>query len=163
MRILALIFFVLFFKGISAQAPIEKLAQLKSIITSVNQDISFDGKLVFVSLWRGIDIESREMNKEAYRVYKIYENAKLKNGEKGTVFISVNLDDDAQSKILFVAKDGIDLNVVFSDSALIKFLESEFNLTNSQSNIVFDKTGEIKYINVSKDQIFSSLRNLITR
>lgn len=162
MRTLAVIFFVLFFKVIFAQAPSEKLEQLKTIISSINQDVDFNNKLVFVSLWKSTDAVSREFNKEAYRVYKIYENAKLKNGEKGTVFISVNLDEEFQNRQICVNKDGIEPGVVYSNVRLLELLE-EFNVRGSQDNIVFDSTGNVQYSNINKDQIFSSIRNLIIR
>lgn len=149
--------------NLCAQEPDQKFIGLKQVINKMNSEVDFNDKLVFISVWKSTDAESREINKEAYRVYKIYERAKLKNGEKGTVFISLNLDTDEQNRVFAIGKDGLDASVVYSDTQTIDFLHSQFNLSNPQNTIVFDKTGAIQYTNLSKDQIFSSLRSLITR
>jgi hypothetical protein len=162
MRILTALFF-LFSVSLFGQNNSEKLGNLKNLIETLHPTIDFKDKLVIVSVWSVEDIESRELNKEAYRVYKIYERAKLKNGEKGTVFISVLLNSDEQIRNLAINKDRIDPAVVFSETGLKNLLSSQWNITNAQSNIVFDKSGEIKFQNVPKDQLFPSLRSLITR
>ena len=56
-----------------------------------------------------------------------------------------------------------DASIVYSDTELIKIVGLDFNSANPQNIIVFDKTGDIKYSNISKDEIFSAMRNLITR
>ena len=146
-----------------AQEPNQNFKALKDAISKINPAVDFTNKLIFISAWKSTDAESREMNKEAYRVYKIYEKAKLKNGEKGTVFISLNLDSDAQNRVFAIGKDGLDESLVYSDVELVKLIETDFSSANPQNIIVFDKTGEIQFQNITKDQIFSSLRNLITR
>lgn len=147
----------------NAQESNQNFKALKDAINKVNPEIDFTNKLIFISTWKSSDFESREINKEAYRVYKIYEKAKLKNGEKGTVFISLNLDTDSQSRVFAIGKDGIDESIVYSDSKLIKIIESDFSSANPQNILVVDKTGTIQYRNILKDQIFPSLRNLIIR
>ncbi|MBK8366454.1 MAG: hypothetical protein IPL10_03275 [Bacteroidetes bacterium] len=149
--------------NLCAQESNQKFIELKQVINTINSEVDFNDKLVFISVWKSTDAESREINKEAYRVYKIYERAKLKNGEKGTVFISLNLDSDEQNRVFAIGKDGLDASIVYSDSQTIDFLHSQFNLSNPQNTIVFDKTGTVQYTNLPKDQIFNSLRNLITR
>ncbi len=146
-----------------AQKSNQSFDELKHAISKVNPEVDFNDKLVFISVWKSTDAESREINKEAYRVYKIYEKAKLKNGEKGTVFISLNLDADEHNKTFAVGKDGMETAVVYSDVQLAELLRLQFNMATPQNTIVFDKTGTIQYTNLSKDQIFSSLRSLITR
>ena len=144
--------------NLCAQESNQKFIELKQVINTINSEVDFNDKLVFISVWKSTDAESREINKEAYRVYKIYERAKLKNGEKGTV-----LDSDEQNRVFAIGKDGLDASIVYSDSQTIDFLHSQFNLSNPQNTIVFDKTGTVQYTNLPKDQIFNSLRNLITR
>ncbi|MES2761002.1 MAG: hypothetical protein V4677_02300 [Bacteroidota bacterium] len=148
---------------LNAQESAQNFEGLKQSISKISPEIDLTNKLIFISTWKSTDFESREMNKEAYRVYKIYENARLKNGEKGTVFISLNLDTDDQNRSLAIGKDGIEQSVVYSDTQLITMIQSQFNLSGTQNIIVMDKTGAIQYTNLSKDQIFPSLRNLITR
>lgn len=159
--IITLVFFLNTY--LIAQEPNQSFDGLKQAISKVNPEVDFSDKLVFVSVWKSTDAESREINKEAYRVYKIYEKAKLKNGEKGAVFISLNLDTDIQNRNLAVGKDSIEATVVYSDPNLISLVQSGFNLSGTQSTIVLDKIGVVQYTNISKDQIFPSLRNLITR
>lgn len=146
-----------------AQEPNQSFNALKQAISRVNPEVDFSDKLVFVSVWKSTDAESREINKEAYRVYRIYEKAKLKNGEKGTVFISLNIDADEHGKTFATGKDGMETAVVYSDLEVAELLRSKFNIANPQNTIVFDKTGSIQYTNLTKEQIFSSIRNLITR
>lgn len=149
--------------NINAQTDSQKLDSLKKAITKINPAVDFNDKLVFISVWKSTDAESREINKEAYRVYKIYERAKLKDGEKGTVFISLNLDSDEQVRTFAIGKDSIDSSVVYADANLIECIQSAFNSSNPKNNIVLNKIGSVQYFNISKDQIFPSLRNLITR
>lgn len=149
--------------NINAQTDSQKLDSLKKAITKINPAVDFNDKLVFISVWKSTDAESREINKEAYRVYKIYERAKLKDGEKGTVFISLNLDSDEQVRTFAIGKDSIDSSVVYADANLIECIQSAFNSSNPKNNIVLNKNGSVQYFNISKDQIFPSLRNLITR
>lgn len=149
--------------NINAQTDSQNLDSLKKSIAEINPTVDFNDKLVFISVWKSTDAESREINKEAYRVYKIYERAKLKDGEKGTVFISLNLDSDEQVRTFAIGKDSIEPSVVYTDANLIEFVQSIFNSSNPKNNIVLNKNGTVQYFNISKDQIFPSLRNLITR
>lgn len=151
------------FSNINAQTDSQNLDSLKKSIAKINPAVDFNDKLVFISVWKSADAESREINKEAYRVYKIYERAKLKEGEKGTVFISLNLDSDEQVRTFAVGKDSIESSVVYTDANLIEFVQSAFNSSNPKNNIVLNKNGTVQYFNISKDQIFPSLRNLTTR
>jgi hypothetical protein len=159
-----LVIILAFFSQINLSAQTnESFVALKQAINNVHPEIDFTNKLIFISAWKSTDFESRELNKEAYRVYKIYEKAKLKNGEKGTVFISLNLDTDNQSRVFAIGKDGVDESVVYSDSELLKIIESDFNSSTPQNILVIDKTGTIQYRNITREEIFPSLRNLITR
>lgn len=156
-----LLFFCI--SNINAQTNNQNFEALKEEIVKANPNIDFKDKLVFISVWKSTDFESREINKEAHRVYKIYEKAKLKNGEKGVVFISINLDTEDQNRVFAIGKDNLEPSVVYSGSNLLENALSILNTNNSKSTIVFDKTGSIQYTNLSKDQIFASIRNLITR
>lgn len=158
--LLALLFFISF-TGFSQNA--DDFLLLQKRIHALHPEIDFTDKIVFISFWKSSDFASREINQEAYRVYKIYEKAKLKNGEKGTVFISINEDADAQSMDIAIKKDGVDANVVYTDSSLIELIKARYNVFNSQDNIILDKSGLVQYKNLTKDQMFISMRNLITR
>jgi hypothetical protein len=161
--IIMFVFISTLFGKMSAQSSNQNFIALKQAISSVNPELDLTNKLIFISTWKSTDAESREINKEAYRVYKIYENAKLKNAEKGVVFISLNLDTDSQIRSIAVGRDGIAESVIYSDSQLITLIQSQFNLSGTQNTIVLDKLGNIEYSNLLKDQIFPSLRNLTTR
>jgi hypothetical protein len=147
---------------LNAQEP-DRFTALKHAVIKINPEVDFTNKLVFISVWKSSDFESRELNKEAFRVYKIYKDAKLKNGEKGTVFISLNLDHDDQITEITTRKDSLDKEVIYTNLALLEELKSRYNLQAANNTILIDKTGDVKYTNLSKDQIFISLRNLITR
>jgi hypothetical protein len=147
---------------LNAQEP-DRFTALKQAVIKINPEVDFTNKLVFISVWKSSDFESRELNKEAFRVYKIYKDAKLKNGEKGTVFISLNLDHDDQITEITTRKDSLDKEVIYTNLALLEELKSRYNLQAANNTILIDKTGDVKYTNLSKDQIFISLRNLITR
>ncbi len=149
--------------SLRAQEPDQKFIELKQVINKINPEVDFNDKVIFITVWKSTDAESREINKEAYRVYKIYEKAKLKNGEKGTVFISLNLDTDEQIRAFAIGKDGLEASVVYSDLQVLESLRLHYNITNSQNTIVFDKIGTVQYTNIAKNDLFSSLRNLITR
>jgi hypothetical protein len=149
-------------RGFSQTSP-ERFQQLKNEINQISPDLDLSDKLIFVCIWKSTDADSREINSEAYRVYKIYKNAKLKNGEKGTIFLSVNLDENSQNKEIALSRDGISTDVIYSNAKLIDLLRTEFNLENAQSTMLFDKTGAIQFTNMQKEQIFPSIRSLITR
>ncbi len=157
------LFLFLYISNTQAQTSIQNLDLLKKTISDINPNADFYNKIIFVSIWKSTDFESRAANKEAYRVYKIYERAKLKNGEKGTVFISVNLDEDEHTKNFAVRKDTIDEAVVYSDKKLVDAIQINLDASNIKNNFVVDKYGVIQYTNLKKDQIFSTLRGLITR
>jgi len=161
-RYYLMLLILLAFKGFS-QTSTDDFQLFKDEIHRINSEIDFSDKLIFLSVWKSNDYESREINKEAYRVYKIYEVAKLKNGEKGTIFISVNLDEDPKNREISVSRDNISADVVYSNASLIDLLRIHYNITDSKSTILFDKTGTVQFTNISKDQVFPSLRNLITR
>lgn len=161
LRTILLLF--LYASNVNAQTSVQNFDDLKKTVNGINPNVDFNNKIIFVSIWKSTDFESREVNKEAYRVYKIYEHAKLKNGEKGTVFISLNLDTDEQNRVFASTKDGIDASFVYTEDNLKKTIYSAFNGSNTQSIMVLDKTGTIQYTNIPKDQIFNSLRALITR
>lgn len=149
--------------NINAQTNNQNFEALKEEIAKSNPNIDFKDKLVFISTWKSTDFESREINKEAHRVYKIYEKAKLKNGEKGVVFISINLDTEDQNRVFAIGKDNLEPSVVYSGSNLLENALSILNTNNSKSIILLDKNGVLQFSNMPKDEIFSSLRSLIVR
>ncbi|MES2512676.1 MAG: hypothetical protein V4580_00975 [Bacteroidota bacterium] len=162
MKTFFVILFALLQIQLNAQEPTNFTA-LKQAIINVNPEVDFANKLVFISVWKSSDFESRELNKEAFRVYKIYKDAKLKNGEKGTVFISLNLDQDSQITEITTRKDSLDKEIIYTNATLLDELKSLYHLQTANNTILIDKTGDVKYTNLSKDQIFVSLRSLITR
>lgn len=131
--------------------------QLVSIIADKAPNTDISNKVIAFVSWSASDMQSREVNKEFDRVGTIYQVAKLKNGNKGTVVISCNIDNGSVEAIA-ENKDGISFS--------LKINKSEFSfLSNvgSNKNIVYDNTGTKVFENLGKEQIFTSYNSLITR
>lgn len=148
---------VLFFAGFFAKAQNPTYNQLVSIISAKVPALNISDKIIAFTSWSATDAQSREMNKEFERVGIIYQGAKLKNGNKGTVLISYCFDDAATANIAF-NRDGI--------SYAIRVKKSEFQFLNGIStagNIVYDNTTAKVYEDLVRERIFLSINQLIIR
>lgn len=140
---------------LKAQQP--SYSQLVSVISSRLPAADVSGKIISFTAWSAADVQGRDMNKEFDRVATIYQGAKLRNGNRGTILISCNLDSPTSSAIAF-HRDGI--------SFAIQVNKSDFNFLagcSSNSNVVYDATGTKVYENLSKGDVFMSYNQLITR
>lgn len=160
---LFILFIFIFFNNLICQESSDNFIELKKTIETINPNLDLTNRLIFVEVWKSSDFESRELNKEAFRVYKIYEKAKLKNGEKGVVFLSINLDDNSQIQEISIKKDSVNESVVYTDKGMIELLKNRYNMVDSKNNMLVDKNGLVVFKNIQQDQIFSSFNFQITR
>lgn len=65
-----LILLLLLYIPLKSQTIPDKFLELISAVHKIKPDLDFTNKLVFISMWKSTDFESREINKEAFRVYK---------------------------------------------------------------------------------------------
>ncbi|MBX3163082.1 MAG: hypothetical protein KF900_01260 [Bacteroidetes bacterium] len=143
--------------GFSVRAQNPTYNDLVSVIYAKLPNADVSGKILSFVSWSAADAASRDVNKEFDRVGTIYQLAKLKNGNKGTIVISCNIDGGSTATIAF-SKDGINF--------ALKINKSDFNfLSNvtSNKNIVYDNTGTKVFENLTQQQVFMSYNSLITR
>jgi hypothetical protein len=143
--------------GFCLKAQNPSYNQLVSIISAKVPGADVSGKLIAFVSWSASNPHSRETNKEFDRVSTIYQGAKLKNGSRGALLISCNIDDAATATIV-ANKDGI--------SYAIRVNISEFNFLNTlpgNSNVVYDANGAKIYEGLAKQDVLMSYNQLITR
>ncbi len=163
MKKIALISFLLFSLIIKSQTI--DYAAIKKAVVSSYPEIDFNNRLLIISVWNSTDVLSRDMNKEFYRTYQVYRNAKLTGGVKGVIFISISNDTNEMNFKIAEKKDGLNYEFTMSD---FKGYVSNSKLANMQldksiSNIVFDTNGKLVYQNLETTTIFKSFNTLITR
>lgn len=118
-------------------------------------------RLIAINVWSVSNKPSRQINAEFEKVYKVYEFAKLKGGNKGIIVLNINLDADAVATDITLEKDGIKKS--------IKVSKENIEIINSLKgkaagyNVVFDENGTIVYENLVEGTVFSSIQKLITR
>lgn len=155
----AILFFglLLIVLGFKLNAQQVTNAQLVKVVNTKLPNTNLQNKIIALHVWSSSNKESRETNKEFDKVYKAYEFAKLKNGNQGVVFISVNLDDNTVGSIT-AGKDGIGKAVIVNKNefAFLANLASGYN-------VVYDNTGSKVYENLESNKVFSSFNSLITR
>ena len=156
-KIILSLVFGLFLMNFSAKAQQPSYNELLSIVQSKLPSLDVYNKIVVINVWSATNNDSRETNKEFDKAYKLWEFAKLKNGNKGVVIISCNVDDATTANIA-TTKDGI--------KQLINLNKADYSFLNNltaNTNIVYDNTGAKVYENLSSDKIFNSFNQLITR
>lgn len=132
-------------------------SQLVSVISAKLPGADVSNKIISFVSWSATNTQSREVNKEFNRVGAIYQGAKLRNGSKGTIVISCNVDDPSTATIA-ANKDGITFST--------KINRSEFNFLTAipaNANVVYDNTGAKVYENLTQQNVFISYNQLITR
>lgn len=142
---------------LSSDAQSEFYSKLKSLIQEKHPEIDLSQKLIGCVVWSINDAESRDQNKSFERTMNVYENAKLKGGSKGVVFLSVNKENLSAEANIILQKDGI--VKLFP----IKIEELKDSDLESIKNIVFDSAGYEVYRDLSNPTIYSSINKLITR
>jgi len=158
MRSIYIVFFVL--GGLFTEAQTSLYNKLNSFLsTQTKQKVS--QRLIAINVWSVNDKSSRDLNKEFDGVYTIYQNAKLKGGNKGIIVMNINFDGDAVSSDIALNKDGISkiIKVPFDNSEIIK----ELNGKLPGYNIVFDENGNLVYENLKCGSVLNEVQKLITR
>lgn len=138
---------------------------VKNVISKTFPEIDFNNKLLAISVWNSSDIVSRELNKEFYKTWFTYQEAKLKGGLKGVIFISISSDEDELSFRISDKKDAISHSYTICDfqSYKAKGKLATMKLDNSIKNMVFDFNGNLIFQNLEISAVFKSFNNLITR
>ena len=138
---------------------------IKNVISKVYPEINFNNKLLAISVWSSSDIVSRELNKEFHKTWFTYQEAKLKGGLKGVIFISICSDEDELNFRIAEKKDAISYSYTICDfqSYKQKGKLATMKLDSSVKNLVFDFNGNLIYQNLEMSTVFKSFNNLITR
>lgn len=135
------------------QAQSDLFIKIKKAIVENYPDVTIENKLIAVNFWSTSNEQSREVNKQFNKAYKIYEFAKLKGGSKGLVAVAINNEGAATATIL--NKDGA--------TKLITLNSIDISTTNEFTNVVFDYQGNEVYKNTLPEKIAESINKLITR
>ena len=137
---------------------------LTNVIKSKNSDFVFENKLLLVTSWSSSNAESREMNKEALRVYSIYKYAKLKGGAKGVSLFTVSADKSKTNWEIAVNRDELSAETNYCDlKGLDSDLLKKLNVTNLPYNILYDSNGNEVARNITTSNMFKYFNSLITR
>lgn len=139
---------------------------IKNSISKTYPEIDFNNKLLAISVWNSSDIVSRELNKEFHKTWFTYQEAKLKGGLKGVIFISICSDEDELNFRISEKKDAISsypYTICDFQSYKQKGKLATMKLDSSIKNIVFDINGNLIYQNLEMSTVFKSFNNLITR
>lgn len=154
--VLALVFF-----GFTAPAQVSG-QDIRSKALQTVPGINLEDKLLFISVWKSSDYESRQNNKEFNRVANIYSVARLKNARKGVCFVTISLDDNSSAWHISVKKDSINCNYNFENTNG-KFTDLIALLNNQTGSIVVDAAGAVLAKDMKKEDCFPLFHSLITR
>ena len=118
-------------------------------------------KIIAVNIWSVNDKSSRDANIDLNNTTYIFKDAKLKNGSKGMIGISICLDNDEVANNIILKKDGINTLLRVNASELTNTI----SLTGKTAgyNIGFDSEGNLLFENQQNTTFLNSIRNLITR
>jgi hypothetical protein len=137
----------------------EYFSLLSYIQTHTKQ--STENRLIAVSVWSPSDRNSRDINSQLSEACYVYQNAKLKGGNKGMLGVLICSDNDEVTANIAIKKDGIKNVIVVNSSQLNSF--PELSKKPSSYNAVYDMNGKMIYENLASNSVFDSIRNLITR
>jgi hypothetical protein len=151
------VFFTLVILGLTVKAQTPSYNQLVSIVKEKLPNLDLSNKLIAIHFWSASNKVSRETNKQFDKAYGYWENAKLKNGTKGLVIISCNIDDVTTGSIT-AGKDGIVKMPLVNknDYAFLKGIAVG-------TNLVYDNTTTKVYQDLTSDNVFNSFNQLLTR
>lgn len=140
-------------------------SKIVSKITSNHRELDVSNKILIVSVWNSADASSRDMNKEFFRTYKTYKNAKLSGGLKGVVFVSISSDSEELNFKITSQKDISDYPLVFCDYLSFQDLGmlSNLNIGVNNKNLIFNSSGELILSNIETNSIFITFNKLTTR
>jgi hypothetical protein len=142
-----------------ANAQSDLYNKLNSYLTNQTNEV-VENRLIAVNLWSVNDKDSRDLNIEFEKAYKVYEYAKLKGGLKGIIFINIGMDVNSTLEIA-LKKDGVtkSYRIAADNIDIVK----EFVGKGLRYNIVFDSNGNKVYENLMPGTVFNSIQQLITR
>jgi thiol-disulfide isomerase/thioredoxin len=134
--------------------------KLNSFIDNQTKE-EVSNRLIAINIWSANNKVSRAINDEFDEVYKVYEFAKLKGGNKGIVVLNINLDSDPVNTDILLEKDGISkaIKVPTENTEIVNLLKEK----PAGYNIVFDENGNVVYENLAQGTIFTAIQKLITR
>lgn len=143
--------------GLLMNAQINLYEKLKKMIVETHPEIKLENRLIAFNTWSVDNSESREANKSFEKVCSVYEFARLKGGSKGIIVVAINKDNLSSTANITYTKDGI------SKLISVKLEDLAGGETITDSNGVFDSSGNEIYRNLSSENIYSSINHLITR
>lgn len=116
-------------------------------------------KIIVVNFWSVNNKASRDANIDLNNTAFTFKNAKLKNGSKGVIGISICVDNDEVGNNIALKKDGINTAI------RVNAVDNSLPLNNKTAgyNIAFDSSGNLLFENLQNTTFFNSIRNLITR
>ncbi|MBS1638385.1 MAG: hypothetical protein JST26_20895 [Bacteroidetes bacterium] len=137
--------------------------ELTKIIHDKFPELNISNKLISVCIWSSDNQTSRETNKEYQRLYNMYQNAILKDGRRGMVFISISSDKNETFFNIAVQKDGITKTIAITDlkgaeAGMIKALGMQ-----SPGNAIYSSKGELFFKDLNKSNLQASVVSLLTR
>ncbi len=135
--------------------------KLSSFLNSQTKEVLIDQRLIAINVWSSTDKNSRDLNTDFEKAYKVYEYAKLKGGNKGVIVLNINLDNNSVNGDITLKKDGISkiIAIPSGSSEILKELKGK----SSGYNIVFDSNGNMVYENLAAGSVYESIHKLITR
>ncbi len=126
--------------------------EIRKEVSNVFPNIDLNNKILFISIWKSSDIQSRDNNKEFAHVSDIYEHARLKSGLNGVYFISLSIDDDKTSWYIATKKDLINNSY---ENSTHKYDELIGLLNNKTGCIVINFDGEVISNTLNKTNCFT--------
>jgi hypothetical protein len=134
--------------------------KLNSFLTNQTKEVVAN-RMIALNVWSANDKTSRDLNIEFEKVYRTYDYAKLKGGNKGIIVLNINSDNGMINTNIILRKDGI--------TKLISIPKENLDILNELKdkpagyNIVFDSNGNTVYENLTPGNVFNSIHQLITR
>lgn len=156
MKKISLFIFAVFLT-ISLHSQNDLYPKIRQVIQEKHPELNLNTKLIGFVVWSMNDETSRELNKNFEKTIHVYENAKLKGGDKGIAVLSINLDNLSTEAFISYKKDGIDHLIPVKGSEL-----ESLNFTTLQ-NAIYDSSGNEVYRNLNSTNVYSSINKLITR
>ena len=158
MKAIYISFFVL--STFLSHAQTSLYGKLTAFVSNQTKEV-VSNRLIAINIWSVNNKSSRLINDEFDEVYKAFEYAKLKGGNKGIIVLNINLESDPVNTDITLEKDGITkaLKVSSDNSDIINLLKEK----PAGYNIVFDENGNVVFENLAQGAVFSAIQKLIIR
>ena len=155
-----LLIFCLGFLAFNLNAQVLDYNSLVSFIQNNSKENPKD-KIITVNVWSANNKESRDANMDLNNTVFTYKDAKLKNGNKGVIGISICIDNDEVGNNIALKKDGISNLIRVNAKDVLNSIP--LNGKTTGYNIGFDSSGNLLFENQQNTTFYNSIRNLITR